>query len=302
MYKVIAIVGPTGVGKSDVSIKLAHDFNCEIINGDSIQFYQGLDIGSAKITEEEKEGVKHYLLDVVSIGQDYNVYTFQKQARAIIGDLNKKGIIPIVVGGTGLYIKALLYDYQFTQNNNQETYQEYTNEELYEKLKETDYKSAEKIHVNNRKRIVRALQICQNGTLKSQQEEAQQHKLVYDAFVIGLTMNRDLLKERIDKRVDSMMKKGLLEEVTKVAKNHSFSEAGLQGIGYKEFEQYFIGNQTLEETIELIKTHTRQFVKRQYTWFKNQMDVNWYDVLETNYYDNIKRDVKEWLTINSQEQ
>jgi len=296
-YKVIAIVGPTAVGKSDVGVKLAHLFNGEIINGDSIQVYKGLDVGSAKITEEEKEGIKHYLLDIVDIGEDYNVYSFQKDGRKLIKELNDKGIIPIIVGGTGLYIKALLYDYEFKENeeNNEKEYDEFSNEQLYQMLIKIDPKACEKIHQNNRRRVIRALQIAKSGQLKSAQEANQQHKLLYDAYIVGLTMQREILRERIDLRVDKMIENGLLKEIENIQKEHSFDEQGLSGIGYKEFKEYYEGKITLKDTVDLIKTHTKQFVKRQYTWFNNQMDVHWYDVLEKEYFEQLSNDIKEWL-------
>lgn len=295
-YKVISVVGPTAVGKSDVAVKLAKLFNGEIINGDSVQVYKELDIGSAKITEKEMDGVKHHLLDYVNIGEEYSVKQFQEDARRKIEEISKRGKLPVICGGTGLYIKALLYDYDFVEmETNHNEYEDISTERLYEKLLKVDPEATRNIHPNNRRRIVRALQLADGGKLKSEQEAGQQHVQIYDSFILGLTMDRELLKKRIDKRVDLMMENGLLEEVTKINDKYSWDDKGLQGIGYKEFRGYFEGTMTLEETTELIKTHTRQFAKRQFTWWKHQLPVNWYDVMDEGYFEKIINDVSEWI-------
>ncbi|MBQ3376615.1 MAG: tRNA (adenosine(37)-N6)-dimethylallyltransferase MiaA [Erysipelotrichaceae bacterium] len=295
MYKVISVVGPTAVGKSDVAIKLAQRFNGEIINGDSVQVYRELNIGSAKIKEEEMEGIPHHLLDYVNIGEEYSVRHFQLDARKKIEEISERGKLPVVCGGTGLYIKAMLYDYDFVEmENTHEEYEDMSTQELYERLLRTDPKSTEKIHPNNRRRIVRALQLADSGNLKSRQEAGQQHIQIYDSFIVGLTMDRELLKKRIDMRVDMMMDNGLLAEVTALNEKYDWDAKGLQGIGYKEFREYFSGDKTLEETVKTIKTHTRQFAKRQYTWWNHQMPVRWYDVTEEGYLERIIEDIREW--------
>jgi len=295
-YKVISVVGPTAVGKSDVAVKLAKLFNGEIINGDSVQVYKELDIGSAKITEKEMDGVKHHLLDYVNIGEEYSVKQFQEDARNKIEEISKRGKLPVICGGTGLYIKALLYDYDFVEmETNHNEYEDVSTERLYERLLKVDPEATRNIHPNNRRRIVRALQLADGGKLKSEQEAGQQHVQIYDSFILGLTMDRELLKKRIDQRVDLMMENGLLEEVTKINDKYSWDDKGLQGIGYKEFRGYFEGTMTLEETAELIKTHTRQFAKRQFTWWKHQLPVNWYDVMDEGYFEKIINDVSEWI-------
>ena len=295
-YKVISVVGPTAVGKSDVAVKLAKLFNGEIINGDSVQVYKELDIGSAKITEKEMDGVKHHLLDYVNIGEEYSVKQFQEDARNKIEEISKRGKLPVICGGTGLYIKALLYDYDFVEmETNHNEYEDVSTERLYERLLKVDPEATRNIHPNNRRRIVRALQLADGGKLKSEQEAGQQHVQIYDSFILGLTMDRELLKKRIDQRVDLMMENGLLEEVTKINDKYSWDDKGLQGIGYKEFRGYFEGTMTLEETADLIKTHTRQFAKRQFTWWKHQLPVNWYDVMDEGYFEKIINDVSEWI-------
>lgn len=294
MEKVIVIVGPTAVGKSDLAISIAKHFNGEIINGDSVQVYKELNIGSAKIDDDQ--GIKHHLLDYLEIDDPFDVARFQKQAREKIEEITKKGKTAIVVGGTGLYIKALLYDYNFSNEiENKNNYDEYDNDTLYEMLKKIDSKSCEKIHKNNRKRVIRALQIADSGTIKSQQEALQQHKMLYNAYLIGLTMNRQRLKERIDYRVDLMMQAGLEKEVTTLFNKYGYNKRPFSAIGYKEFIAYHQKQATLQECVDLVKTHTKQFAKRQYTWFNNQMSVNWYDIEEEGYLDKIENDVKEFL-------
>ena len=294
-YKVIAVVGPTAVGKSDVGVKLAQLFDGEIINGDSVQVYKELNIGSAKVTEEEMGGIPHHLLDYKNVGDDYSVQQFQHDARAEIEEIVSRGKLPIIVGGTGLYIKALLYDYSFTKIETElNEYENESTEDLYARLLRLDPKATEVIHPNNRRRIVRALQMAESGNLKSEQEAEQKHEQIYDAYIVGLTMDRKLLKERINKRVDLMFENGLLDEVTELNDKYDWNMHGLHGIGYKEFRDYFLGNMTLEETREIIKTHTRQFAKRQYTWWNNQMPVKWYDVTKEGYLEEITNDIEEW--------
>ena len=299
MKKVIAIIGPTGVGKTRLSIELAKNFNTEIISGDSIQVYRQLTIGSAKVTEEEKDGIPHHLINILDITDNYSVYDFQKQGRKIIDDLSSVGKIPIICGGTGLYIKSLLYDYEFKEEKEFDlsVYDKYTNEELYERLKQVDPKSCEKIHVNNRRRVIRCLSIYDNSSIrKSDIIDSQQHKLLYDVFLIGLTCDRNIVYDRINKRVDIMMENGLLSEIESLLNYENlFSLQGLRGIGYKEFEPYFKGELSLEACVEDVKKHSRQFAKRQYTWFNNQMDVRWYNIQEENYMDVLWNDLEKWL-------
>ena len=280
MKKVLVIVGPTSVGKTSFGVRCAKAFNGEIISGDSIQVYKGLDIGSAKIKEEEKEGIKHYLIDIKEAYDNYSVKEFQEKGRELIDDITIRGKLPIVVGGTGLYIKALLYDYEFfDEDEKDEQYDDLTNEEIYRLLKDEDPKALENIHINNRKRLVRALNIIRkHGKGISSIKEEQKHKPIYDIKIIGLTKDRTLLKEDIDRRVDQMMENGLCEEIERLLnKGLTFDFQSMQGIGYKEFKDYYDGKKTLEEVAEQIKINTRHFAKRQYTWFNNQMDMEWYE-------------------------
>ncbi|MGN1398559.1 MAG: tRNA (adenosine(37)-N6)-dimethylallyltransferase MiaA [Erysipelotrichaceae bacterium] len=297
MDKVIVIVGPTSIGKSSLSIEVAKRFNGEIVNGDSIQVYRKLNIGSAKIKPQEQQGIQHYLLDYLDVDENYNVARFQKDARSAIQEIIKKGKTPIVVGGTGLYIKALLYDYNFVEQKevNDRKYDEYTNQQLYEMLQSRDYQSSLKIHPNNRKRIIRALLIADGGQTKSQQEESQKHELIYDTLLLDLTVDREILRERIDKRVDLMIEEGLVNEIEQLFSDYSIDSHCFQAIGYKEMIPYYLKQKDLLQCIQEIKTHTKQFAKRQYTWFKNQMDVQWFDILDENFPQNVMNIIERFI-------
>ena len=281
---VIVILGPTAVGKTKMSIELAKLLNGEIINVDSTQIYKNLDIATAKIKDEEKENILHHLFDIKDITEDYTVYDYQKDCRNKIAEILKKNKIPILVGGTGLYIKAALYDYKFNDEVNNQ-FEDLTNEEIYNKLKELD-KNID-IHINNRKRLVRALNYCLNNNLKFSEKE-KTDKLLYDTVFIGLTTNRNILYDRINKRVDVMVKDGLLEEAKKIYDSNIRTKAVMTPIGYKELFPYFENKKSLEECLDLIKQNSRKYAKRQYTWFNNQMDVVWFNVDFDNFNNTIK--------------
>lgn len=277
MKKVIVVAGPTAVGKSDFAIEIAKRYGLEIISGDSIQVYRGLDIGSGKVTEEEMQEIKHHLIDILSPKESYSVSMFQSMARELMDSSEKPMII---CGGTGLYLKACLYDYTF-ENEAEEAYDPaldaYTNEQLYEMLKETDPMQAAKIHPNNRRRVMRSLTIQKNtGKKQSDIEKEQKHELLYDAYIIGCTMEREHLYARINKRVENMFSKGLEQEIKHLLDaGVCFEDTCMEGIGYKEWKDYFEGTCTSEEVMHCIQKHSRNFAKRQYTWFKNQMPVHW---------------------------
>ena len=285
MNKIIVIIGPTGVGKTRLSIKLAKYLNAVIINADSMQVYRGLDIGTAKIKENEKEGIKHYLFDICDIEEEYNIYKYQKDGRKLLDKFQKEGKNVVLVGGSGLYIKSLLYDYKFQEEEYKEAYENLTNQELLEEIKkhhETD------IHVNNRKRLIRELnKIKNNNHLKS-----DIHKKLYDFLLIGLTCDREELYKIVDKRVDLMIEDGLIEEVKALYEKGINSKAIQTGIGYKELYSYFKGDISLEEAVKLIKKNTRHFIKRQYTFFKHQMDVTWLNVDFSNFEHTINEAIK----------
>ena len=283
---VIVITGPTGVGKTKLSIELAKKMNGEIINADSTQIFKGLDIATAKVTNEEKENIHHHLIDIKEISEDYTVYDYQKDARKKIDEIIKKNKIPIIVGGTGLYIKAALYDYKFNEEKNKLTYDNIETNELYKELLKVDEKT--NIHPNNRKRIIRALNYYnENNEPLSSKEKTD--KLLYDTLFIGLTTNRANLYEKINKRVDKMIDEGLLEEAKKIYETNIRTKAVLTPIGYKELFPYFENKQTLEEAIDKIKQKSRNYAKRQYTWFNHQLNIKWFDVD----YDNFENTIKE---------
>ena len=297
MSKVIVIVGPTGVGKTKLSIELAKYFHSEIINGDSVQVYKELNIGSAKIKEEEKENIRHHLLDVKNIEDNYTIYDYQNDVRNKIKEFNDANLLPIIVGGSGLYLKAALYDYKFNDEESKDNlYEDLSNEEVYKLLMEKDEKEALKLHVNNRKRVVRALNIIEKSkTTKSNILENQAHKPIYDICFIGLTLPRDVLYERINERVDIMIKDGLVEEARNLYnkyKNNNYKS--LQAIGYKELFSYFRGEITLDEAISLIKKKSRNYAKRQYTWFNNQFNTKWFNVNLDNFDETVK-EVKDYV-------
>lgn len=285
MEQVIVIVGPTGVGKTKMGVALAKYFNGEVISGDSMQIYKTMDIGTAKVTSDEMEGIVHYLIDIKEPTESYSVKDFQDEVRQKIKEITSRGKLPIIVGGTGLYIKAALYDYEFTESqmDHQEyvvKYQDYSNEELYNHLVEIDELSAKELHPNNRQRVLRAIAIYEStGIKKSETLAKQNHELIYDTKFIGLTLERSTLYERINQRVDKMMEQGLLQEIDSLMKKGYAPELqSMKAIGYKEWFGYYQGDQNLQETLELIKKNSRNYAKRQYTWFNNQVPVKWFEV------------------------
>lgn len=292
--KIIVIVGPTGVGKTKLSIELAKKLNGEIINADSTQVYKTMDIATAKVKEEEKEGIPHHLFDIKNIDEDYNVYDYQIDCRKCIDDIISRGKTPILVGGTGLYIKATLYDYKFEEEISNKDYSNYSNEQLYNMLKNIDPNTD--IHPNNRKRIERSLNYFYNNN-KPLSEKEKTDKLLYDTIFIGLTTSRDILYNRINERVDKMVDEGLILEAKNIYKTNIRNKAVLTPIGYKELFEYFDNNMSLEESLELIKKRSRHYAKRQYTWFNNQMNINWFNV-DFNNFNNTVNEILEFIKSN----
>ena len=273
---IIVITGPTGVGKTKLSIALAKKYNAEIINGDSVQVYKGLDIGSAKVTEEEKEDIPHHLFDIKEVTEEYSVYDYQKDCRHLINELEKKHKNIIIVGGTGLYIKSALYDYTLDAINYNEQYEDKTTEELYQELISLDKDI--KIDSNNRRRVVRALNYYK-ATGKSINDNNTGNNLLYNAIFIGLTMDsREELYARINDRVDKMLENGLLEEVKSFHKKNIYTKPLKQAIGYKELYDYFDNKISYEEAVELIKRNSRRYAKRQYSFFNHQFNIKWFNV------------------------
>lgn len=301
--KVIVIVGPTAVGKTELSLKLAEDLNGEIISGDSMQVYKGLDIGTAKATKKEQEAIPHHLIDIIEVTEEFTVSDFQSEARAIIKDITSRRKIPIIVGGSGLYIQSVLYDYQFPNEARDEELTKVLEKEiasngidsLYNKLKEIDPKQAEKIHPNNHRRVIRAVEIYETtGLTMTEIQERQKVTPLYDTKFIGLEMERNLLYERINQRVDKMIEYGLLAEVIYLYDKVGQNSQAMSGIGYKEFIPYFKGDMSLDDCIEILKRNSRRFAKRQYTWFKNKMNIPWYNASTNNkqqLYDTISKEL-----------
>ena len=285
---IIVIAGPTGVGKTKMSIELAKLYNGEVINADSTQVYKEMNIGTAKVTEKEKEGIVHHLIDIKDITDNYTVYDYQKDCRQVIDDILSRGKTPILVGGTGLYIKAALYNYIFEkEESNEIDYSDFTNEELYSKLIEIDKDTD--IHMNNRKRIIRALNYYNNHKQSISNNKDGNNLLYNDVLFIGLTTDRELLYKRINDRVDIMLNEGLIEEAKYFYDKKINSKAIMTPICYKELFEYFNNNCDLNTAIELIKQRSRQ-----YTFFNHQLPVKWFNV-DFNDFNNTVKEVSEYI-------
>jgi tRNA dimethylallyltransferase len=280
MFDLIMIVGPTAVGKTKLSIELAKAFSGEIINGDAMQFYRGLDIGTAKIKEEEKQGIKHHLLDFLDPHQETSVVDYQAKVRDKIEEIKKKNKLPVIVGGSGLYLSSVLFDYKFPgpARNDELTkkYEEYSTDELVEILKNTKPELANNTDLANKRRVLRALE---KDNFDFQEEISRYYQ---NALIIGLNLERDKLYERIDNRVMTMVNDGLLAEVKSLYDQGIYSQATM-AIGYKELFPYFRGETSVEDALTLIKRNSRRYAKRQLTWFRNRMDAVWFKVNLENF-------------------
>lgn len=284
MKPLIILTGPTAVGKTDLSVKLAKSVNGEIISADSIQVYKYMDVGSAKVTEREMDGVKHYLIDELYPDEEFNIFYFKEKSKQYMEEILSKGKIPIVSGGTGFYIQSLLYDVEFSvednnkeiRNNLEKIHEEKGAEYLHNMLREIDEESADAIHENNVKRVIRAIEYFRiTGEKISEHNKRESNKNSPYLFkYYCLNMDRKLLYERINKRVDIMIENGLVEEVKKLLNmGYSKNLISMQGIGYKEIVSYLQKEMTLDEAIDTIKQETRRFAKRQLTWFKREKNV-----------------------------
>ena len=305
MEKVLVIVGPTAVGKTALSVELAKKFHGEIISGDSLQVYKKLDIGTAKIKTSEMEGIPHHLIDVIEPNETYSVADFQKAGRKLITEITERGRLPMIVGGTGLYIQSLLYDFQLgakeesvtaVRKKYEELAETLSKKELWEYLKTKDPLAAEKIHWNNQRKVIRALEVFEvtGYSITTPQEEPAR---LYDYCMIGLNTERALLYQRINQRVDSMLEEGLLEEARFVYELGEVQAS--QGIGYKEFYPYFKGEESLENVVEQLKMNSRRYAKRQLTWFRNRLDAHWFDLLaESSSMEQIDQLIRTWLEEN----
>lgn len=286
MKKVIVITGPTAVGKTKLSIEIAKRLQTDIINGDAYQIYQKMNIGTAKPTDDEKQGVIHHYMDFLDSSKTYSIAEFQKGVRECIDDLTSKNKVPLIVGGSGLYIDSVIKNYQFLEekrSNEQSKYDSLTNEELHQVLANLDPDKASEIHPNNRKRVLRAIELISSNVDNT--SRSKKNELVYDALIIFLNDNRESLYDRINKRVDKMLADGLIEEVKNIGINN-YSMTSKVAIGYKEVIQYLNNEIDYNEMVELIKKNSRHYAKRQFTWFKNQdncqvVNINLEDFNET---------------------
>lgn len=271
--KVIVITGPTGVGKTKISIDVAKRLNTEIINGDAFQIYKYMNIGTAKPSSQELSQIKHHFFDVIDPLTPFSVSDYQKEIRKIIDDFHSQNKIPLIVGGTGLYIDSVLRNYQFLapkRNSNEEAkYDNLSNEELYELLKIYDFDASLKIHMNNRKRVLRAIELANTQEIKTR---TLKNEFLYDSLIIFLNDDRKALYERINNRVDKMINKGLIEEVKSFYPN-KLGPTAVKAIGYKELYEYFDGKVSLDVAIENIKKNTRHYAKRQFTWYRNKKNT-----------------------------
>lgn len=298
MKKVLIVTGPTAVGKSDLAVRIAKQFQTEIISGDAIQVYKGFDIGSGKITPEEMQGIKHHLLDILDAKEGYSVADFQRDCRKLIDEIE----FPIICGGTGLYLKGALYDYRFENEENtfDATLEEYQSETLYAMLQERDYEQSLKIHPHNKRRIIRALTLIANQHKKmSEVIENQAHTPLYDTFWLGCTMAREDLYNRINRRVAKMFEDGLEEEVRKLHEVYPFDAQAFKGIGYREWEGYFQGKKKIDEVKCEIQRNARRYAKRQYTWLNHQVKVRWVDMQNKTDIDAAIDEIEKWSKIKN---
>ncbi|MFC3769146.1 tRNA (adenosine(37)-N6)-dimethylallyltransferase MiaA [Paenibacillus sp. GCM10012303] len=290
--ELLVLVGPTAVGKTKLSLELAGRFGCEIISGDSMQVYRGMDIGTAKATEEERSLVPHHMIDIHDPDYPFSVAEFQERSRALIEEISSRGKLPFIVGGTGLYVESVCYDYQFSEGGSDDEYRRelneyadrYGEEALHDKLKAIDPPSAQRIHSNDRRRTIRALEVYRlTGIPQSEHLARQKKQSPYELCIVGLTMERDLLYERIEQRIDLMMEQGLVREVASLLdKGYSTDLVSMQGLGYKEIAGYVTGQYELPLAVDLLKRNTRRFAKRQLSWFRHMKDIRWVDVTEPN--------------------
>ncbi|AKL95385.1 tRNA dimethylallyltransferase MiaA [Clostridium aceticum] len=303
--KLLILVGPTAVGKTDTSIALAMKLKGEIISADSMQIYKHMNIGTAKPSIEEIQGIPHHLMDIVEPNEDFSVAAFQQKAKVAIEEITYKNKLPIIVGGTGLYVNAIIYNMDFTstisnwdlRNQLQEEADKYGNEYLHDKLREIDPDAAERIHKNNVKRVIRAIEIFhESGEKIGNFREDVQLTNEYDFLLIGLTRDREELYDRINKRVDIMMEEGLIEEVKKLLEmGYPEDLVAFKGLGYKEIISYLNGSIPLEEAITILKRDTRRYAKRQLTWFRRFENIQWYNLSEYPSKEELINNIQEYI-------
>ena len=296
----IILTGPTAVGKTDLSIKLSKSLNAEIISADSMQIYKYMDIGSAKVTKEEMDGVVHYMIDEVTPDVPFSVSEFQMRSEKYIEEINKKGKNVLITGGTGLYLNSLIYNMDFAKSNANNEIREKLEQELaengidymHEKLRGFDEEAANRIHKNNTKRVIRAIEVCMSGQKMNDFSKDLRYNEKYKPIIIVLNRDREVLYQRINKRVDIMLENGLLDEVKELLKmGYTKDMISMQGIGYKEMIKYLDGEYTYDEAIEIIKRDSRRYAKRQLTWFKRYQDAKWFDLDKYQDIEILKEDI-----------
>ncbi|RSL33243.1 tRNA (adenosine(37)-N6)-dimethylallyltransferase MiaA [Salibacterium salarium] len=299
--KVIVIAGPTAVGKSEVGMELSKYFQGEVISGDSMQIYKGLDIGTAKVTKEERNNIPHHFVDELTPAENYSAADFKQAAEKKIRDINQHGKIPFIVGGTGFYIRSVTRGLEFQDTPSDESFrremEHYAEEKgaaaLHEKLKNVDQESARVIHPNNIKKVIRALEIQHlTGQKKQSFTEQEDKESPYDLVMIGLTMEREKLYARINQRVDNMVAEGIIEEARWLFDHFSPESQAAQAIGYKEFFPYFRGEYSMETAVFHLKKNSRHYAKRQLTWFRNKEDVEWFDMTNANVDEKIQKMIR----------
>ncbi|MEK3787613.1 tRNA (adenosine(37)-N6)-dimethylallyltransferase MiaA [Paenibacillus sp. FSL K6-1230] len=299
----LVLVGPTAVGKTKSSIDTAKTFGCEIISGDSMQVYRHMDIGTAKISEAEMEGIPHHLIDIHEPEYPYSVAEFQAECRRLIHDIQGRAKLPFIVGGTGLYVESVCYEYQFSEVGADEAFreeqlefaQQHGADALHAKLAEIDPESAQRLHPNDLRRVVRSLEVYHvSGQTHSSLLAAQTKESPYHLCIVGLTMDREMLYKRIEDRIDGMLRQGLVEEVSALMERGVRSDAiSMQGLGYKEISAYLRGEMTLDAAVTLLKRDTRHFAKRQLSWFRHMKDIEWIDVTHASSVQETSRKIRD---------
>ncbi|QYR23791.1 tRNA (adenosine(37)-N6)-dimethylallyltransferase MiaA [Paenibacillus sp. sptzw28] len=294
--RLLVLIGPTAIGKTRMSLEIAKAWNAEIISGDSMQVYKGMDIGTAKIREEEREGIPHHLIDICEPDYPFSVAEFQERCGELIRDITARGKLPFIVGGTGLYVESVAYGYEFPDSGSDEAYREeqlqyaaeYGAEALHEKLRAVDPESAQRLHPNDQRRVIRALEVHHlTGMTLSAQLAGQKKTSPYELCIIGLSMERQALYDRINKRVDAMIEEGLVEEVRRLLGSGVSGDCvAMQGLGYKEIALFLKQQLPLEDAVELLKRDTRRFAKRQLSWFRRMHDIVWVESSE-NFHKNL---------------
>lgn len=300
MERLIILTGPTGIGKTELSLQIAKDYNCEIISSDSMQIYKYMDIGTAKIDTKTTD-IKHHMIDIINPDDEFSVSDYKNKVKSIISDINNRNKTPLLVGGTGLYVNSLVYNLNFSnvaaneefRSNLEKLADEKGNEYLHDLLKEKDIESANKIEFNNRKRVIRALEIAEFSD-KKDNKKFREENTDYDLLMIGLNMDRQLLYDQINKRVDQMIDAGLIDEVKNLLdKGYNSDLNSMKAIGYKEIISYLKDEISKKEAIDLIKKNSRHYAKRQLTWFRRDDRIQWFDKSDVNLKENIEKYIGE---------